>query len=93
VARPELATKPADQSNALAPPGLAEQIEGMRRKDDRFAGIRVQVDGNIAYLSGLPAQAEDLMILAQIVSPLPGVRKVVVRYVPSEPDSRLRRHP
>jgi hypothetical protein len=55
---------------------LYTQIEELRKKDDRYSGIRIRVDGAVVYVS--PSNAENLFDFAEVVSHVPGVSRVVV---------------
>jgi len=55
---------------------LYSQIEEMRKKDDRYAGIRVRVEAGKVYLA--PSNAENLFDFAEVISRLAGVTRVVV---------------
>jgi osmotically-inducible protein OsmY len=73
---------------ALMPPlgvGTAVQteklplaIERVRQSDWRFLNVRAEVQGGVVRLRGTVARGEDLMALAQAISRLPGVERVIV---------------
>jgi hypothetical protein len=55
---------------------LYSQVEDLRKKDDRYSGIRIRVDGAVVYLS--PSDAESLFDFAEAVSRIDGVSRVVI---------------
>jgi hypothetical protein len=66
-------------------PALIEQVEQLRRRDARFQQVRVQVTNRAVFLRGVVARGEDLMDLAQAISRLPGVERVVLENVQVAP--------
>ncbi|MFL5243853.1 MAG: BON domain-containing protein [Gemmataceae bacterium] len=61
----------------LPPPrSLSSQIEELRKKDDRFAAIRVRVEAGKVFLA--PSNAENLFDFAEAISRLSGATRVIV---------------
>jgi hyperosmotically inducible periplasmic protein len=61
-----------------APGNLALAIERVRQSDGRFLNVRAELQGGVVRLRGTVTRGEDLMALAQAISRLPGVERVVV---------------
>ena len=66
------------------PPPLERSINRLRR-ELRFQGLFVAVDRGVVYLRGPTSRAEALFELAQIISRMPGVERVVVKDDPAPP--------
>jgi hypothetical protein len=62
------------------PPRLVETLEYLRRSNERFMPVRFEVQGGVVRLWGNAASGEDVFTLAQQVSRLPGVERVVVEH-------------
>jgi hypothetical protein len=62
---------------------LASAVERVRQSDARFRGIRVEVRGATVLLSGPEVPGEHVMALAQALSVLPGLQRVLVQNSPS----------
>src|SRR5262249_24124852 len=60
------------------PPTLAAAVEQVRRSDARFRSVRVEVRGKVIVLRGNGENSDHVMLLAQALSGLPGVERVVV---------------
>jgi hypothetical protein len=63
-------------------PDLGEAIDRLRRSDPRFGGIQVQVRQGIVWLSGTRELSARIFELAQAVSRLRGVERVIVQEPP-----------
>jgi hypothetical protein len=61
-----------------SPPPLIEVLERLRRSNERFRLIRFEVQGGVVHLWCNAANSADVFTLAQQVSHLPGVERVVV---------------
>jgi len=57
---------------------LAEMVERMRQADPRFGRLSAQVQGGLVRLSGTVSRDGDAMDLAQVLSRIPGVERVVI---------------
>src|SRR5262249_53157781 len=85
---PLLAPRPSAPGPGLAPgrlvhgqpppPTLAASVERVRRSDARFRSVRAEVRGKVIVLHGNGANSDHVMMLAQALSGLPGVERVVV---------------
>jgi hypothetical protein len=53
-------------------------VERVRRSDARFRSVRAEVHGKVIVLRGNSENSEHVMMLAQALSGLPGVERVVV---------------
>jgi hypothetical protein len=60
------------------PPTLAAAVERIRQGDARFRSVRAEVRGTIILLRGNGKDSDHVMLLAQALSGLPGVERVVV---------------
>ena len=60
---------------------LAGEIDRLRKGNDRFRRVEYTVNGGVVHLRGSIQRGEDLMELAQAVSHLPGVERVIVTNV------------
>jgi len=60
------------------PPPLIEVLERLRRSNERFRPIRFEVQGGVVHLWCNAANSADVFTLAQQVSHLSGVERVVV---------------
>lgn len=69
---------PAASSGAT---GCADAVEKLRRADDRYRRIRIEVVGGAVHLRGLADCREDVFALARAVSHVPGVERVLVAEV------------
>jgi len=99
-ARPRDPAQPTGRANrplALAPPvpppeqdhrtnSLARIVESIRLRDRRFQPVQAQVLGSIVTLRGTADCRDCLFELAQIVSRVAGVERVVVEEVPDRPN-------
>jgi hypothetical protein len=70
---------------AAVPGILAQTIDRLRQADKRFRGIRTDVQGGVVRLRGVIGRGEDLMDLAQMISRLPGVERVILEDVSAMP--------
>jgi osmotically-inducible protein OsmY len=61
-----------------APPDLVSAVEALRRKDNRFRRLKVEVRHKRVFLSGTVSRWDDVNDLANAVRRLPGVEAVVV---------------
>jgi len=61
-----------------SPPPLIEVLERLRRSNEPFRFIRFEVRGGVVHLWSNAANSADVFTLAQQVSHLPGVERVVV---------------
>jgi hypothetical protein len=59
-------------------PTLVETLERLRRNNERFRSIRLEVQGGVVRLWGNAARSDDVFIFAQQVSHTPGVERVIV---------------
>ena len=57
---------------------LIEVLEHLRQSNERFRAVRFEVQGGVVHLWGNAANSADVFTLAQQVSHLPGVERVVV---------------
>jgi hypothetical protein len=64
---------------------LERSLAELRSRDARFRTVAVAVDGGLVFLRAPAVQAEDLYQLAQVISRLPGVERVVVKEGPLSP--------
>jgi hypothetical protein len=63
----------------LAPiPLLVETLEHMRKNNERFRGIRIEVQGGVVRLWSNAANRGDAFTLAQQIAHVPGVERVIV---------------
>jgi hypothetical protein len=69
-----------------AEPSLAKTVDRLRRADDRYKHIDVQIDGGVVILGGAAYRQGDLDDLAQAVSQLPGVERVIVEKARTAPN-------
>jgi hypothetical protein len=69
-----------------AEPSLANQVDRLRRADDRFKHIEVRIEGGAVTLAGAAYRQADLDDLAQAVSRLPGVERVIVEKARTAPN-------
>jgi hypothetical protein len=65
------------------PSDLATIVEAIRRQDERFARIRVDIQQGTVYLRGPVSCLDNLQDLAGLVRRLPGVQAVVLETLPS----------
>jgi hypothetical protein len=70
---------------------LAQRVVQLRGQDARWQRIQVEVRGRAVFLHGVVARGEDLMDLAQRVSRLPGVERVVLGNVQVDPRAAANR--
>jgi hypothetical protein len=61
--------------------GLEERLRELTDADKRFHDLRAAVIGKMVYLRGSVPAMEDVFILAQEVSRLPGVERVIIEHV------------
>jgi hypothetical protein len=61
-----------------SPPTLATAVERIRQSDVRFRSVRAEVRGKTIVLRGSSENRDHVMMLAQALSRLPGVERVVV---------------
>jgi len=79
AAPPLVALMPPLAVGAAVPAeALALAVERVRQSDWRFLNVRAEVRGGVIRLRGTVAHGEDLMALAQAISRLPGVERVIV---------------
>jgi hypothetical protein len=88
-----LAPRPAAPRPGLAPgrlvhgqppaPTLAAAVERVRQGDARFRSVTAEVRGKTVVLRGNGENGDHVMMLAQALSGLPGVERVVVASEPS----------
>ncbi len=64
---------------------LPQTVERLRFADPRYRGLSVEVKEGIVRLGGVAARREDAMALAQAISKLPGVERVIVQEVRTGP--------
>jgi len=57
---------------------LANVLQKMRMKEERFRQIRPEITGGVVQLSGVVPRLEDMMEFAQAVSRVPGVERVIL---------------
>jgi hypothetical protein len=70
---------------------LLQKAVQLRDQDARFQRVQVEVRGRVVFLHGLVARGEDTMELAQRISRLPGVERVVLENVRVDPRLQSRR--
>lgn len=81
---PPAASSPGPIVEILPPRPLAEQpdlssaVEALRRKEERFGRLKVEVRRKTVYLSGTVARWDDVTDLADAVRRLPGVEAVIL---------------
>ncbi len=63
---------------------LAQAVERARRQDARFRRLWAEVRDGIVRLSGMAERREDVMLLAEQISRLPGVSRVIIREIQTE---------
>lgn len=71
--------------SAEASPSLPLAIEQVRLSDLRFRLARSEVQAGVVHLSGAVSRREDMLDLAERISRLPGVQRVILRDVLLEP--------
>ena len=59
-------------------PLLVENLEQLRRSNERYRSIRLEVQGGVVRLWGNAACSEDVFIFAERASHVPGVERVIV---------------
>jgi hypothetical protein len=59
-------------------PSLVETLEQVRRSNERFRSIRLEVQGGVVRLWANAARSEDVFVFAQRISRMPGVERVIV---------------
>jgi BON domain len=64
--------------NVSSRSSLVETLERLRRSNERYRSIRLEVQGGVVRLWSNAANGEDLFIFAQRVSHIPGVQRVIV---------------
>jgi osmotically-inducible protein OsmY len=57
---------------------LENSVEGLRRNNERFQGIRYRVEDGVVHLWGSQATGADVFTFAQMAARLPGVLRVIV---------------
>jgi hypothetical protein len=72
---------PEQRENSNRGSSLAQTIDALRLRDPRFQNVQAQVAGGVVTLRGTADSRERLFELAQIVSRIPGVERVVVEEV------------
>jgi hypothetical protein len=80
------ATLPSLPAGSREASGLAQAIEALRRADDRFRGVRVEVREDTVHLRGTVYRWEHLFELARSIARLPGVRHVLFDEIRAEVD-------
>jgi hypothetical protein len=58
---------------------LASSVEELWRSDLRYRIIRPQIQGSVVYLHGMASRREDMLDLAERLSRLPGVERVILK--------------
>ena len=87
-----LTSQGEDPGIALLPPiavatpskpdgALQSAVAKLQRADPRFHGLLPQIDGGVVRLRGTITRHEDLMELAQMISRIPGVERVILQDV------------
>jgi hypothetical protein len=74
-------------------PTLIQRVAQLRDQEPRFQRVQVEVRGRAVFLHGVVARAEDTMDLAERVSRLPGVERVVLGNVQVDPRLQAVRPP
>lgn len=69
----------ASQPLPSHPDRLLLAVERVRRGDARFRTLRTEVKGSTILVTGAAAQGDEVMALAQTLSRLPGVERVITR--------------
>lgn len=69
-----------------AEPSLGKVIDRLRRSDDRYKHIEARIDGGIVTLSGAAYRQADMDDLANAVSQLPGVERVILEKARTAPN-------
>jgi osmotically-inducible protein OsmY len=72
---------PREQIQPVAhvpPTGAMEQLKKLRDADARFRQVRIDMNGSVAHLRGTVDRWEDAFALAELVSRVPGVERVVL---------------
>jgi BON domain-containing protein len=77
------AAEPAHVVPAAKPDDLSSTVEKLTRSDPRFRGLRPEIDGGIVRLRGSAGRWADVMELAQLISRLGGVERVILQDVRS----------
>jgi hypothetical protein len=73
------ADSPSRRFDSPAPGGqLAERVLQLRQSDVRYRRIQFEIRGGMVRLWGSRNQADNLFAMAQAVSRLPGVERVIV---------------
>lgn len=80
-ARPPAATLGAPVAMTSTNDRLADAIASLCRDRTRFRQLRIEIQGNTVFLRGTPGQSADLFALAEGVSLVPGVERVVVENI------------
>jgi hypothetical protein len=57
---------------------LVEVLERLRKNSERFQGISIEIQGGVVHLWGNAATNGDVFTLAQQISRVPGVERVLV---------------
>jgi hypothetical protein len=60
------------------PSGLTQSVAKLREADARYSHVRTDVEGSVVHLRGSVQRWEDVLELAQAVSRLAGVERVIV---------------
>jgi hypothetical protein len=68
-----------------APADLASSAEALRRKDDRFRRLKIELRQKMLYVSGSVARWDDAAALAESLRLLPGVALVILDNVRVDP--------
>ena len=66
---------------AAKPDDLSSSVEKLTGSDPRFRGLRPEIDGGIIRLRGTAGRWEDVMELAQLISHIGGVERVILQDV------------
>jgi BON domain len=66
---------------AAKPDDLSSSVEKLTGSDPRFRGLRPEIDGGIIRLRGSAGRWEDVMELAQLISHVSGVERVILQDV------------
>ena len=77
--------EPAAAAPPVPPTDPAQAIDRLRQGDERYRRVRPEVDGGTVRLRGTVYCREDLFGLAQAISHLPGVQRVVIENVQTDP--------
>jgi hypothetical protein len=75
------AVAPAAMKVIQTPASLADAVQRLRSSDDRFRYIRSEVKEKIVYLRGTVTRWEDILELAEGISKVAGVERVILQEV------------